>query len=306
MDHDQRFEAMIRVFFEDFLRLFFRTWAERFDFSTLEWLDKEVYPNPPEGSRHVLDLVARIRCKQPIEPSPVAAADEMIAAVLVEIESRDSATRLKPRLPEYYLHLRSTYDIPVLPIVLYLKVGLDGIGVDVHEERFGELTPLRFEYLYVGLPALNAIEYLETGSDLAAALTALMKVARDRIAYLAAEAMKRIAGSSSRTDQERFLLAECFQAYAPEMDEPTRAEYEKLLQGSDRDKVIAMNKTSYDEGIEKGREALVRLCRQMLSDRFGAVPPSVAQQLEKLPLDHLEKVAGQIYRVESVEALPLN
>jgi hypothetical protein len=56
LDHDQRFKSLIREFFAEFLRLFFAVWAARFDFNAIEWLDKEMLPNPPEGSRHVLDL----------------------------------------------------------------------------------------------------------------------------------------------------------------------------------------------------------------------------------------------------------
>jgi hypothetical protein len=52
MDHDQRFKTLIQEFFADFLRLFFADWAARFDLSKIEWLDKELLPDPPEGSRH--------------------------------------------------------------------------------------------------------------------------------------------------------------------------------------------------------------------------------------------------------------
>jgi len=38
-DHDQRFKALIREFFPDFLRLFFADYARRFDFSNVDWLD---------------------------------------------------------------------------------------------------------------------------------------------------------------------------------------------------------------------------------------------------------------------------
>jgi hypothetical protein len=48
MDHDQRFKALIREFFGDFLRLFFAPWAERFDLGSVEWLDKEVFPDHPK------------------------------------------------------------------------------------------------------------------------------------------------------------------------------------------------------------------------------------------------------------------
>ena len=70
-----------------------------------------------------------------------------VALIHIEIEAPDRAARLKPRLPSYYIHLREKYGCPVLPIVLYLKVGMDGIGVDVVAEKFWELDVLAFKYL---------------------------------------------------------------------------------------------------------------------------------------------------------------
>ena len=64
-DHDQRFKNLIREFFADFLRLFFADWAERLDCEHVEWLDKEVFPDPPEGTRNILDLVAKLPARQP-------------------------------------------------------------------------------------------------------------------------------------------------------------------------------------------------------------------------------------------------
>jgi hypothetical protein len=124
-DHDQRFKALIREFFADFLRLFFADWAARFNLSAIEWLDTEILPNPPEGSRHRLDLVAQLQTLEPIQP------DHWIALVHIEIESPDRITLLKPRLPSYYLHLSERYGLPVLPIVLYLQVAMDGIGISL-------------------------------------------------------------------------------------------------------------------------------------------------------------------------------
>src|SRR5207248_9610715 len=59
-DHDQRMKVLLREFFVEFMRLFFPLWAARFDFSTLSWLDKEIFPDPPRGERRAADLVARL------------------------------------------------------------------------------------------------------------------------------------------------------------------------------------------------------------------------------------------------------
>jgi hypothetical protein len=42
--------------------------------------------------------------------------------------------------------------LPVLPTVIYLKVGLEGIGVDSYVEELWGLEINRFQSLYVGLP----------------------------------------------------------------------------------------------------------------------------------------------------------
>ena len=68
MDHDQRFKTLIREFFVDFLDLFFRDWAVRLDLRTVQWLDKELYPDPPEGTRHKLDLLAKVPVAPAFDP----------------------------------------------------------------------------------------------------------------------------------------------------------------------------------------------------------------------------------------------
>ena len=136
IDHDQRFKVLIQLFFADFLLLFFRPWAERLDCSTVTWLDKEVFPDPPEGSRHALDLVAKLATRQLVPGQRSGEPDHWLALVHIEIESPDKVKPLRPRMFRSYVHLRDKYELPVLPIALYLRVGLEGVGVDSYEERF--------------------------------------------------------------------------------------------------------------------------------------------------------------------------
>ncbi len=49
-DHDQRFKNLLQEFFAEFVQLFFPDWAGRFDFAGLEWLNAEVFPDPPQES----------------------------------------------------------------------------------------------------------------------------------------------------------------------------------------------------------------------------------------------------------------
>ena len=203
-DHDQRFKTLIREFFAEFLLLFFAVWAERLDCSRVEWLDKEVFPDPPQGDRTVLDLVGKLPTRQ-----PVGDESSWLALVHIEIESPDKAAPLRPRMYRSYNVLRERYELPVLPIALFLKVGLKGIDIDIYEEHFWELRPIRFEYLYVGLPALDALEYLEKDNWLGWALASLMRIPKEQAALLGAEALRKIAGRRCRTRNDSFLANVC-------------------------------------------------------------------------------------------------
>jgi hypothetical protein len=144
---------------------------------------------PPQGEKR--SLVARLRVR-PGGPPPRPGDTELMALVHIEVASRQSVQSLRPRMFEYYVQLRRDSQLPVLPIGLFLRVGLDGIGWDAYEEHFWEHRLLRFEYAYVGLPALEAEQYATGAHLLGVALSALMKVPAERRAELHAEALKRI------------------------------------------------------------------------------------------------------------------
>ena len=305
-DHDQRFKVMIREFFADFLRLFFADWAARFDLGHVEWLDKELFSDPPEGSRHLLDLVAKLRTRAPAGDHDPATPEAWLALVHVEIESPDKTTLLKPRLPRYYIHLREAYDLPVLPIVLYLKVGLDGVGVDTFRESFWELDVLTFRYLYVGLPGLDAVQYFRGDNWLGVALAALMRIESEQARFLGREALERIK-MAPLTERQRYLLAACVDKYLP-LDEAGRAEFERFINADQE--VRAMTKgfieRAYDEGVEKGRlAALFEIVEAQLDKKFGALPAAAAERLRLKSADELQALAVQLLSVNSLAELGL-
>ena len=144
-DHDQRFKLLIQAFFAEFLALFFQVWAERLDAANVTWLDKEVFPDPPQGRRNVLDLVGQVRTRQAVAAQRAGEPEHWLALLHIEIESPDKATPQRPRMFDAYAYLRAKHQMPVLPIGVFLKVGLEGIGIDVHEEHFWELQTVRFQ-----------------------------------------------------------------------------------------------------------------------------------------------------------------
>src|SRR5262249_6846494 len=225
-DHDQRLKVLLKEFFEQFFLCFFAAWAERFDFTAIDWLDKELFLAPPQGEKRQLDLVARLHLR-PGAPPPCEGVTDLVALVHVEVENRPSAAALRPRMFEYYVQLRRDTGLPVLPIGLLLRVGLDGIGWEGYEEHFWEHRILRFEYAYVGFPGLDGEQYALGENVLGAALSSLMRVPEERRAELYAVALKRIA-KSGENDYRQYLLAECLEAYA-DLDDVEKERLQRLL-----------------------------------------------------------------------------
>ena len=159
------------------------------DCAAVEWLHQEVFPQPPQGTRRVLDLVGKLPTRNVVPGQRAGEADSWLALVHIEIESPDRACALRPRMFHAYVNLREKHGLPVLPIGLFLKVGMEGIGIDAYEENFWEFQAVRFQYLYVGLPVLDGLEYVQGSNWLGVALSALMRIPRARMAWLGAEAL---------------------------------------------------------------------------------------------------------------------
>ncbi|HVC95284.1 MAG TPA: hypothetical protein VND64_16430 [Pirellulales bacterium] len=301
-DHDQRFKTLLQLSFADFLRLFFSTWAARFDLNHIEWLNLEIFADPPKGKRRTLDLVAKVRLRKQVRPA--GKRRQWLALIHVEIEGQDRAAPLRPRMWRAYHHLRDKYDLPVLPIGLYLRVGLDGVGIDVYEEHFWDLRPVRFEYLYVGLPGLDGVEYLEGDNWLGVALSALMRVPKERQVWLGAEALRRIS-AAPLPDQHRYLLGECVQTYLP-LDESQWDDFNNLLTTKPYEGVKKMRATWFDQGVEKGREEGRReALTDLLVGRFGALPKKLSRRLKSLPPEQVASLFKQAYQAKSLRELGL-
>jgi hypothetical protein len=319
-DNDQRFKTLLQEFFAEFFLLFFPHLAARFDFAQVEWLDKELFADPPEGQRRVVDLVAKLATKEPVGGQRPGEGTGAIALVHVEVEHADRVEPLRSRMFEYFESLRRKHRLPVLPIALYLRVGLDGVGVDRYEEYFWDQRVLQFEYLYAGLPALDALAFVAGDNWLGVALAALMRIPAERKAWLKAEALRRLV-DSPQSDQRRYLLCECVQAYLP-LDPPQLQEYENLLITEPYQGVARMEKTTFERGLEEGLEkglekGLERglekgvqvgqrsVLRMLLEERFGPLSQPAQERLESFPSDQLRALIRRVLQAASLEELGL-
>jgi hypothetical protein len=150
------------------------------------------------------------------------------------------------------------------------------------------------------LPGLDAVKYVQGDNWLGVALAALMRIPAGQAAWLGAEALRRIQ-SAPLTEQQRFLLGECVQAYLP-LDEEGQREFARLLETDTYRGVQAMNTTWYEKGIEKGRRESLR---EQLEIRFGPLMPEVLAHLERLPGERLQWLSKAILTARTLDELGL-
>lgn len=284
------------MFFADFMNLFFAEHLQNIDITDCVWLEQEISIDSQEGSRKIVDLLVQAKTFEPLTGFEYRDGNPLFLAILIEIESKDSSVTIRQRMNEYRWRLTLKLGYPVLPIILFLQVGLEGVSRFYREIRLGSLLLDASECLYVGLPALDAIEYLEGDNILGVALSALMRIPKERVAWLGAEALRKI-NLAPLQDQQKFILGECVEAYLPLSDEQ-KQQFEGLLKTERYQEIEAMNITTYERGMEKGLEQGLEKglekgleegqligVRFALSNAveltFGHVSPMIAAELER-------------------------
>jgi hypothetical protein len=164
---------------------------------------------------------------------------------------------------------------------------------------------LRFQYLYVGLPALDAERYVAGDNWLGVALSVLMRARRERKAWLRGEALRRILLESGRTDYQKFLLCECVEAYGA-LDAEQQAEYDRLLNTEPYREVLPMMTTTFEKGVAQGLEQGQRKsARLLLERRFGPLTPQATRRLEAWPAERLPELLLALLDAPSLRALGL-
>jgi Domain of unknown function (DUF4351) len=311
MDHDQRFKVLLKAFFAEFFQTFFPAWADRFDFSRVDWLEQEVFTDPPRGERRSLDLVARVALRPGVPPPAPGLAEPVdcwLTLIHIEIESPDTVAPLRPRMLSFYEYLRRQHGLPVFPIALYLRVGLNGLGWDVYEETYWDQRLLYFSYAYVGLPGLKGEKYVAGEHLLGVALTALMGVPAERRAAVHAEALRRLA-EARENDYRRYLLLDCLETYVS-LDEAQAQELGELLRTERYEGARAMAITTYEKGVQKGVQEGVQqgqraTLRKLLEVRFGPLSPGVQERLESLSPEQLDALTLALLNAQSLQELCL-
>jgi predicted transposase/invertase (TIGR01784 family) len=302
MGQDQLFKTILEGLFQSFLELFFPEVAERFDFESLRFLDKEVFANVPEGRVREADVVARVETRD---------GNPEIVLVHVEVQARPD-TDFPRRMFEYYAVLSIHHRLPVLPIALYLRGGPESSVSEYAEALFG-LEQLRFRFRSVALARLSAEEYVGA-SPLSAALSALMRRGKNQDPLPLRREMLRRVLESDLDDALKHLLLNVIETYF-RLSEEESERFRRLLSEKEYRKMQEVELTYFDElelkaelkgvlkGVLKGkRETLLRL----LTARFGVLPEATVARIAAVTSDsELDTYLDRFVTANSLEDIGL-
>jgi len=191
---------------------------------------------------------------------------------------------------QYYSLLRQREDLPVIPVALVLYPGREGIALEEYTETVFGRTYLVFRYLQISLPRLDAVEYVQTGGVLGAALASAMRLPAEREAqigvHLAGLRRVREAFETGYVDEARaFLVVNLIATYLPLSNDERDALQVQLEQQGDTT-LEATELTWADhlvlQGREEGREALREAILRLARARFGSVSPALEQAVQEM------------------------
>ena len=299
--HDRLFKEFLYRFLPDFLWVFFPAEAERLDFATLQFLDKELIINFAGQELRITDLVAEVATWEGI-------AETII--IHLEVEGRDKVT-LPQRMSEYYALLRLFRRKPVLPLALVLLPNAGGLDWQSYEEHIFGHAVLHFRYGQVGIRDLSSRQYLAENSPVAAALTVLMQPAGESPALLKLEAMQKVV-ESELSDGDKLFLFEFMNTYAPTGDlfDPRREIMEKLaeIEMTWGDRLRAEGEARGEaRGKARGRlEGERTMLLRLLSLLFGEAPAAIIERIQAINDEEtLAQVAQQLVTIQSLDELVL-
>jgi hypothetical protein len=93
-DHDQRLKAILRECLAEAVQLVHSPWSEGLLFGQAEWLQQELFPDPPAGERRSVDRVAQV---------PHSTHTHVL--IHIEVETAEALTSLRDRMPRYHHHM---------------------------------------------------------------------------------------------------------------------------------------------------------------------------------------------------------
>lgn len=284
-DHDGLFKKLLRTFFLEFVDVFLPDVAEYLERASIEFLDKEVFPELGEEFVREMDLVVKARFRgKPL-------------FFLINIEPQSSRqTRFNRRMFFYTAWLDKTFALPVYPVALLTYDKPRNPEPDNYSIDFPGWQVLNFQFRTIQLNRLQWRDYLRHHNPVATTLMAKMDIAPAEQGQVKIE-MLRLFSTMKLNREKMRLIARFMEAYlhlTAEQEQQVKAAVAKFKPPR---KKVAMEYMStwkregYEEGLKAGaQQDRAEIALHLLNLRIGGVGVKTQYQIKKLSLPKLREL----------------
>jgi predicted transposase YdaD len=164
-DHDQLFKKLLKAYFAEFIELFFPRLHRKIDWTSLQFIDKEIFSGRPKSARRSVDLLVKVKFLN---------KEEAFFLIHLEHQAQPQA-KFGKRMFEYFCYLTANYPIPVYPIALFSFPAPLRPEPTSYKVKVGDSRIVNFRYKVVQLNRLNWRDFIRSENPIASALMAKMR-----------------------------------------------------------------------------------------------------------------------------------
>jgi len=287
-DHDQIFKTLFKEFFKEFIEGFLPEIAEKLDFQSVEFLEKETFTDLNKGRKKLMDLVVSVK---------TISGEEEFILLHTEFESSRPKKDFPERMFKYLCQLYMRYGKPVIPIVVFSDDAKWRKPVsDTFLIKFNDIEYVRFFYHQFKLKHLNWKSYIDSNNPLIYALMAKMDYDKSDIVRLKTDFL-RLVLQSEKNEARRQVLVEFIENYVI-LKEDELEKFTAIVESRQELKEIKKMVTVYEqkgriEGRVQGQvEGSITTAQsdviEVLEVKFGNVPYPIKEKI--LYCDDLQKL----------------
>jgi hypothetical protein len=290
IDHDRLFKELITIFFVEFVEGFLPELASYLERDSFEFLDKELFTGLSPGERREPDLVIRARFR-----------GQAVSFVIHLEHQAQTQPAFARRMFWYFAHLDQKLQMPIYPIALFSHDGMRR-EPDFYQVRFPDWDVLRFTFQVIQLTQLHWRDYVGRPNPAAAALMAKMGMSEEERPQVKLECLRMLTHLDLEPGKTRFLsgFVDTYLRLSLEESLLFQAEADRVLNPTEKSKVIELTTSWKEEGLAQGRqegrqegreEGRLEVVLRQLRRRCGPLPSALETHVRELAGSHLEELA---------------
>ena len=300
IDHDRLFKELIRIYFKEFILLFFPQVYETIDFTHIVFLSEEVFTDVIVGDKRKVDLLIETKLKG--EP----------ALIIIHIESQAKwQKKFSERMFIYFSRLFEKYRRRIIPIAIFSYNEVRD-EPDSFQLTFPFKEVLNFQYYTIELRKNNWRDYLKQDNPIAAALLSKMGYTKEERVQVKKEFLRMLV--RLELDPARMhLITGFFDTYLilNDIEERQLQEEIQMLNPEEEEKIMEL-KTNWEKSAELRGELRGKLEGKLEGERtilikfikaqFGTASKEIIEQIASLTnIELVDSLTDQLFSVFRIE-----